>query len=161
MKLEMYGIIGTELDLFSSYLNGRKQFVKLNNETSESCEITCGVPQGSVLGPILFLLFINDISNFAVEGCLLNMYADDVIIYTSAMSTHELECKLQSSIDSISNWYDMNKLCINKKKSSVMIIGSKFQLRSLNLDDFAISVNADKLQLAEKAKYLSLWVRND
>ena len=88
-KLEMYGIIGTELDWFSSYLNGCKQFVKFNNETSESCEITCGVPQGSVLGPILFLLFINDISNFAVEGCVLNMYADDVIIYTSAMSTHE------------------------------------------------------------------------
>ena len=160
-KLEMYGIIGTELDWFSSYLNGRKQFVKFNNETSESCEITCGVPQGSVLGPILFLLFINDISNFAVEGCVLNMYADDVIIYTSAMSTHELECKLQSCIDSISNWYDMNNLCINKKKSSVMIIGSRFQLRSLNLDDFAISVNADKLQLVEKAKYLGLWVRND
>ena len=157
----MYGIIGTELDWFFSYLNGRKQFVKFNNETSESCEITCGVPQGSVLGPILFLLFINDISNFAVEGCILNMYADDVIIYTSAMSTHELECKLPSFIDSISNWYDMNKLCINKKKSSVMIIGCKFQLRSLNLDNFAISVNADKLQLVEKAKYLGLWVRND
>ena len=88
------------------------------------------------------------------------MYADDVIIYTSAMSTHELECKLQSCIDNISNRYDMNKLRINKKKSSVMIIGSKFQLRSLNLDDFAISVNADKLQLVEKAKYLGLWVRN-
>ena len=80
------------------------------------------------------------------------MYADDVIIYTSAMLTHELECKLQSCIDSIFNWYDMNKLCINKKKSSVMIIGSKFQLRSLNLDDFAISVNADKLQLVEKSQ---------
>ena len=58
------------------------------------------------------------------------------------------------------NWYDMNKLCINKK-SSVMIVGSKFQLRSLNLDYFAISVNAYKLQLVEKAKYLGLWVRND
>ena len=89
------------------------------------------------------------------------MYADDVIIYTSAMSSHELECKLQSCIDSISNCYDMNKLCINKKKYSVMIIRSKFQLRSLNLDDFAISVNADKLQLDEQDKYLGLWVRND
>ena len=151
----MYGIIGTELDWFSSYLNGRKQFVNFKNETHRSCEITCGVPQWSALGPILFSLFINDISNFAVEGCVLNMHADDVIIYTSAMSTHELECKLQSCIDSISNWYDMNKLCINTK-SSVMIIGSKFQLRSLNLGDFAISVNADKLQLVEQSKYLGL-----
>ena len=116
----MYGIIVIELDWLSSYLNERKQFVNFNNETSEYCEITYGVPQGSVIGPILFLLFINDISNFAVEGCVLNMYADDVIIYTSAMSTHELECKLQSCNDSISNWYDMNKLCINKTKSSVL-----------------------------------------
>ena len=160
-KLEMYGFIGTELDWFSSYLNGCKQFVNFDNETSKSCEITCGVPQGSVLGPILFLLFINDISNFAVEGCVSNMYAADVIIYTSTMSTHELECKLQSCIDSISNWYGMNKLCINKKKSSVMVIGSKFQLLSLNLDDFAISINVDKLQLVEQPKYLGLWVRND
>ena len=75
------------------------------------------------------------------------MYADDVIIYTSAMSTHGLQCELQSCIDSISNWYDMNKLYFDKQKSSVMGIGSKFQLRSLNLDDFAISVNTDKLQL--------------
>ena len=91
--------------------------------------------KGQFLALFCFLLFINGISNFAVEGCVLNMYADDVIIYASAMSTHELECKLQSCIDSISNWYDLNKLCINKKKSSVMVIGSKFQLRSLNLDD--------------------------
>ena len=97
----MYGIIGTKFNWFSSYLKGRKQFVNFNNETSESCEITCGVPQGYVLGPILFLLFINDIYNSAVEECVLNMYADDVIIYTSAMSTHELECKLQYCIDSI------------------------------------------------------------
>ena len=160
-KLEMYGFTGTEIKWFSSYLNGRRQVVNFNNETSESCEISCGVPQGSVLGPILFLLFINDISNFTVEGCVLNMYADDVIIYTSAVSTHELEHKLQSCIDNISKWYNMNKLCVNKKKSCVIVIGSKFQLRSLNLDDFAISVDTDKLQLVEQAKYLGLMVRDD
>ena len=71
--------------------------------------------QGAVPGPILFLSFINDISNFAVEACVLNIYADDVIIYTSATSKDELECKLQACIDNISNWYSMNKLCINKK----------------------------------------------
>ena len=114
-KLEMYGITSTELKWFSSYLSGRKQVVKFHQETSEFCDITCGVSQGSVLGPILFLLFINDISNFAVEGCVLNMYADDVIIYTSATSKDELECRLQVCIDNISNWYSMNKLCINEK----------------------------------------------
>ena len=111
---------------------------------------------------ILFLLFINDISNFAVEGCVLNMYADYVIIiYTPATSKDELECKLQVCVDNISNWYSMSKLYINKKKSNVMVIGSKWQLKSLNLDDFTISVDSDKLFLARQAKYLGLWVRND
>ena len=125
-KLEMYGITSIELKWFSSYLSGRKQVVKFHEETSEFCDITCGVQQGSVLGPILlFLLFINDISNFAVEGCVLNICTDDVIIYTSATTKDELECRLQVCIDNISNCYSMNKLCINRKKSYVMVIGSK------------------------------------
>ena len=157
----MYGITSTELKWFPSYLSGRKQVVKFHQETSEFCDVTCGVPQGSVLGPILFLLLINDISNFTVEGCLLNMYADDVIIYTSVTSEDELECRLQVCIDNISNWYSMNKLCINKKKSNVMVIGSKWQLKSLNLDDFTISVDSHKLFLARHAKYLGPWARND
>ena len=145
----------------ASYLRGRKQILKFHQETSEFCDITCGVPQGSVLGPILFLLFINGISNFTVEGCVLSMYADDVIIYTSATSKDESEYRLQVCIDNISNWYIMNKLCVNRKKSNVMVIGSKWQLKSLNLGVFTISVDSDKLLLAKQAKYLGLWVRND
>ena len=142
-KLEMYGITCTELKWFPSDLRGRKQIVKFHQKTSEFCDITWGVPQGSVLGPILFLLFINDVSNFTVEGCVLNMYADDVIIYTSATSKDELEYRLQVCIDNIFNWYSMNKLCIDKKKPNVMVIGSKWQLKSLHLDDFTISVDSD------------------
>ena len=80
------------------------------------------------------------------------MYADDVIIYTSATSKDELECRLQACIDNISNWYSMNKLCINKNKSNITVIGSKWQLKSLNLDDFAISVDFDKLFLGRQAR---------
>ena len=82
-KLEVYGITSTELTWLSNYLRGRKQVVKFHQKTSEFCYITCGVPQGRVPGPIFFLSFINDISSFAIEACVLNMYADDVIIYTS------------------------------------------------------------------------------
>ena len=71
--------------------------------------------------------------------CVLNMYVDDVVIYKTATSKDELEYRLQICIDDISNWYSMNKLCINKKKSNVMVIGSKWQLKSLNLDNFTIS----------------------
>ena len=78
----MYGITCTELRWFSSYLRGRKQIVKFHQETSEFCDITYGVPQ----------------------GCVLNMYADDIIIYISATSKDELEYRLQVCIDNISNW---------------------------------------------------------
>ena len=69
----------------------------------------------SVLSPILFLLFINDIPNFTVEGCVLNMYADDVIIYTSATSKDELEYRLQVCIDNISNWYSMKSYVLIRR----------------------------------------------
>ena len=93
---------------------------------SEFKEVYSGVPQGSVLGPLFFLLFINDVSNFTTNGCVLNMHADDVIIYTSAATNDDLtlQLKLQRCVDSIYQWYFRNKLPINKKKSDVMVIGS-------------------------------------
>ena len=76
-KLSMYGIKQQELKWLSSYLDRRKQAVLFYNELSSFVDVTCGVPQGSVLGPFLFLLFINDMSQFTTEGCLTNVYAYD------------------------------------------------------------------------------------
>ena len=162
-KLEMYGIIGTELNWFSSYLNGRKQFVNFNNEISESCETTCGMWCSTRVSFWPYFVFI--VHQWHLQFCSRRLRIKYVCrrcdnLYIRNVNART-KCKLQSCIDSISNWHRMNKLCINKMKSSVVVIGSKFQLRSLNLDDFAISVNVDKLQLVEQAKYLGLWVRND
>ena len=91
----MYGIKNTELEWFSSYLSNRIQAVLCHNELSSSVDITTGVPQGSVLGPFLFLLFINDISNFTTDGCVTNLFADDAMIYASGDSVNEVKLKLQ------------------------------------------------------------------
>ena len=160
-KLEMYGIVDVELEWFSNYLRSRTQKVIFDNEWSSSQEIYCGVPQGSVLGPLLFLLFINDVSNFTTEGCVLNMYADDVIIYTSASTIDEIQNKLQICVNNIQKWYFMNKLTVNEKKSNVMVIGSKAQLQSLNLDQFSINLESSKMEIVNKAKYLGLLVKDD
>ena len=77
-----------------------------------------------MLGPLLLLLFINYVSNFTTEGCVLNMYRDDVINYTSAPTSDELQNKLQLYVDNVHHWYHMRRLTINKNKSAVMAFGS-------------------------------------
>ena len=131
----------------------------VSTRTCEYIDIKNGVPQGSVLGPILFSLFINDISNFTLEGCVHNMFSD-VFIYTSADNVELLKHKLETCMNSITKSYSNNCLSINNKKPSVMIIGSKFQPQSLQLDYFSISLDSDRLELVERAKYLGLYVKN-
>ena len=158
-KLERYGFQVIKPIWFKSCLHNCQQHVSFQQVTSEYPDIKNGIPQGSVLGPILFSLFINDIPNFTLEGCVLNMFADDVIIYASANNVVLLKHKLKTCMNSVRRWYSNNCLSINNKKSGVMIIGRKFQLQSLQLDNFSISLNSDKLELFESAKYLGLYVK--
>ena len=86
-----------------------------------------------MLGPLLFLLFINDVSNFTTEGCVLNMYAGDVIIYTSAPTSDEIQKKLQLCVDNVHHWYHMNRFTFNKNKSAVTVIGNKAQITTKSI----------------------------
>ena len=106
-KLEHYGIRGTVLDWFSSYLSNRKQFVSVNGATSDHTTITCGVPQGSVLGPLLFLLYINDLPNVS-KVLSFYLFADDTNIY---FRSHDL-CSLQKVMN----------MELKKVKSGLMLI---------------------------------------
>ena len=109
----MYGIKHQELKWFSSYLDNRKQAVLCHNKLWCFVDVTCGVPQWSVLGPFLFLLFINEISQFTTDGCLTNLYADDSIIYASGDNILQVQQKLQQCVKNISSWYKVNRLKIN------------------------------------------------
>ena len=116
-EISLYGIKNIELEWFKSYLHQRQQAVLCNGKLSSFVDISSGVPQGSVLGPFLFLLFINDISNFAANGCLIYSFADDTIIYTSCDSIDEVQRELQTCLDKICNWYNRNRWVINIEKS--------------------------------------------
>ena len=124
-KIKKYGFHEYDIDLFRSYLSNRKQIVKCHNEISHMCDIDIGVPQGSALGPILFIMYVNDINQHVHIGAAWNLYADDTLVYCSDNNVDRLRKCTNTSIACIKQWYDMTKLVINTAKSNVMVVSSK------------------------------------
>ena len=117
----MYGIMDKELLWFSSYLANRRQAVKCNGRLSSEHEVNIGVPQGSILGPSLFLLYVNDISQHVKQGSC-NLFADDSVIYTTGETVNEVTQSLQSNLNDVGIWYEANKLVINADKCKSMLV---------------------------------------
>ena len=122
-KMKFYGINGIEHDCFRSYLNNRKQFCKVNGVSSDIKDIDIGVPQGSCLGPLLFLLYINDLP-FALKKAKTTMYADDIMISYSSKTLDELHRVLNAELVNIEKWLQANQLFLNVVKTQAMIVGS-------------------------------------
>ena len=124
-KLKSYGVKGLAFNWFTDYLFQRFQVVKLGQELSTPCPLMCGVPQGSILGPILFLIFFNDF-----EDCLQHskviQFADDTVVYVSASNVTDIERKLNHDMSSIANYLESNDLVINLKrgKTESMLFGT-------------------------------------
>ena len=118
-KLSHYGICGSENDLFRNYLSNRYQYVEYNGAKSDTKLITTGVPQGSILGPLLFIIYINDLPLVSNMFDML-MYADDTTLYCN---TNQLfsDDAINRELHKISNWLSSNKLSLNVKKTKCMI----------------------------------------
>ena len=131
-KLQIYGVDLHSLRWFKSYLSNPKQSTFVNGSLSSYLDILCGVPQGSILGPLLFLVYSND-----TEQCELSskveMYADDTSLTTSSPDPMTLEFKLNSDLVKVQNWLHSNKLTLNVKKTKYAIIGSYYKLNNLNM----------------------------
>ena len=119
-KLKYYDIRGLPLNWFKSYLSGRYQCVKINNAKSDNKAIVCGVTQGSVLGPLLFLIYINDIYKSAPKVCF-HLFADDTCLFYSNKSYKKLEIEVNIPLDNIASWLEANKLSLNVKKSNLLV----------------------------------------
>ena len=127
-KLEAYGVQGHALQWFTSYLSGRKQVCKFNNEISNTANITCGVLQGSnLIGPSLFLVYINDLPD-CLTATKASMFADDTNISCHGDSSVDIEQKLNTDLEKVNKWLISNKLTLNAKKTECMIIGSRNRL---------------------------------
>ena len=149
-KMAHYGIRGLVLEWFRNYLSNRKQFVDYNSHISELKSISSGMPQGSILGPLGFIIYVNDIPN-SVPDLSLILYADDTSAFTSHKDIRTLNKIMNDGLNKLNRWFQSNKLSLNTKKSNVMLFGTHSkttQYRNelkLSLDDVEIKeVNACK-----------------
>lgn len=122
-KLSYYGIRGISLALLESYLSNRSQYVVVNNVKSGLEYIKYGVPQGSILGPILFLLYINDIVSIPGTPEII-LYADDTSVFFSAHDLSTVVTTVNQWMENLSQWLTANQLALNVKKSKYIIFSS-------------------------------------
>lgn len=153
-KLQRYGIRGVAHGWFSTYLSGRVQTVRVDGEFSEPLSIGCGVPQGSVLGPILFLLYLNDITNLNIQGGF-TLFADDTTILWRSSSGDLLEGAMSEDLCRIKEWCDSNSLCLNIDKTKILAFG--FDNISLHIENEQIEnktvVNFLGISIDKKLKF--------
>ena len=123
-KLEKYGVRGIANSWIKSYLEDRYQYVQLNNVKSELERVTFGVPQGSVLGPKLFILYINDICKVS-KILKYVLFADDTNLYCSGKSLEQLLNVVEGELKSLKTWFDINKLSLNLTKTKFIIFGTR------------------------------------
>lgn len=152
-KLSRLGIRSKLLDWLTSYLSNRSQQTMANNMLSGVKTIPCGVPQGSILGPMLFLIYINDVDNLNINSKI-KLYADDTVIYNSHSNIDQACMTLQADLDIFGNWCAINKLTINTKKSKGMMFGSRHKLRNVN--PVPLKLNGINLHFVKSYKYLGI-----
>ncbi len=125
----MYGMSNQTREWFLSYLSDRKQQAKVNGKLSSERRIRCGVPQGSILGPLLFIIYINDMTKYLNE-CQARLYADDTALFMQSVSYIDLILGLKIEMEFVFEWLKANKLTLNLKKTKFMVFGSKNRLRN-------------------------------
>ena len=153
-KLYSYGIRGSMLKWMESYLTDRSQYVVFDGKVSETRSIECGVPQGSILGPLLFIISVNDICN--VSPMLFKiLYADDTCVLISGNHLNDLIDRLNTELISLNNWFKANKLSLNTKKSFFMIFyRSRIKPNVIN----RVVIDNHQLTQVNSAKYLGVII---
>ena len=154
-KLKNVGIRGNLLRWITSYLDNRNQLVRNSLMCSDKYKVKSGVPQGSVLGPTIFLLYINDIKHLNLKSQI-NLFADDTMIYSSNKNSTDLITQIQEDLDTVTNWCTYNKLCLNAKKTNALCFSTSFK-RHLNLTQIPrLRLLGHDIEYKETCDYLGI-----
>ena len=139
--MHLIGIRGTAHKWFKSYLSSRSQYVYMNGVRSEYAAVECGIPQGSVLGPLLFSIYINDLGN-VIKKSKLSLYADDTCMYYSSKNVSEIKTVMEDDLREVSRWLASNKLKLNLAKCEFLLVGSRNRIKKVSKTT-SISLNGE------------------
>ena len=157
-KLKLYHFSEKTVKLFESYLSNRRQMVKVGNIKSVMLTVKSGVPQGSILGPLLFLLYINDVT-LSCQELNIDLYADDSTLYESGFELYKIQNKLQSNLNCIIDWCVINNMSLHPMKTKCMLIGSSHKLKNTNM--LNLSINDTIVENVTVQKMLGVYIDNN
>ena len=152
-KLYHYGLRGVSHAWFTNYLSNRKQklLVSYNSTLSSSESVKCGVPQGSILGPVLFIIYMNDIC-FTSKLLSYILFGDDTTVFYSNSNLDSLYDTVNCELKEVCNWFRCNKISLNAAKTNLMFIRTSYQINQID-DKRSIYLDGCKLTRVTEAKF--------
>ncbi len=154
-KMRSAGLSTKCVKWFDSYLKNRCQATKVNNEMSSVGRVRYGIPQGSILGLLLFVIYINDLPQ-SLHDSRVHLYADDMVISVTGTSTEDLDVKLSARLQKVASWMRSNQFTLNVKKTNIMTFGTTHTINRIG--ELEIVDGTERVEVVENAKYLGVML---